>query len=81
VPEDWQCAIIFPLWKKKDNKKDCNTYRGISLLSHSGKLYASIIEKRIRYIVGHNLVMHSLVFVKAEDVQMIFLHYVGRVKK
>ena len=48
TPEDWQSAIIVPIWKNKGNKRDCNTYRGISLLSHAGKMYAKILEQRIR---------------------------------
>jgi len=48
VPEDWQKAIVVPIWKKKGNKRDCGTYRGISLLSHAGKMYAKILEKRLR---------------------------------
>lgn len=26
VPEDWQNAIVVPIWKKKGSKKDCSTY-------------------------------------------------------
>ena len=48
VPEDWQNAIVVPIWKKKGNKRDCSTYRGISLLSHTGKIYAKILEQRTR---------------------------------
>ena len=40
VPEDWQKAVVVPIWKNKGNKKDFETYRGISLLSHVGKMYA-----------------------------------------
>ncbi|KAL8561120.1 hypothetical protein ACOMHN_033703 [Nucella lapillus] len=47
VPEDWQNAIVVPIWKK-GGKKDCSTYRGISLLSHVGKMYAKILEQRTR---------------------------------
>ena len=46
VPEDWQKAIVVPIWKKKGSKKDCSSYRGISLLSHVGKMYAKILEQR-----------------------------------
>jgi hypothetical protein len=50
VPLDWQRAVIIPLWKNKGNKRDCETYRGISLLSQAGKMFAKIIESRIRPI-------------------------------
>lgn len=50
VPLEWSSAIIAPI-HKKGSAKDCNNYRGISLLSIVGKLYASIIERRVREIV------------------------------
>ena len=49
-PADWGKAIIVPIHKKKD-KRDCNNYRGISLLSLPGKVYTSILRQRLkRYI-------------------------------
>lgn len=50
VPLDWQSAIISPI-HKEGCRKNCNNYRGISPLSVAGKLYASIIEKRVRACV------------------------------
>ncbi len=47
TPKDWQRSVISPIYKKGD-KQDCGNYRGISLLSHVGKLYERIIERRIR---------------------------------
>lgn len=44
---DWQTEIITPIYKRAD-KKDCGNYRGITLLRISGKLYARILEGRIR---------------------------------
>ena len=41
-PEDWGKAIITPIYKKKD-KLDCGNYRGISLLSHTGKVMTIIL--------------------------------------
>ena len=35
---------------KKGSKLQCKNYRGISLLSIPGKVYAKILEKRIRHI-------------------------------
>jgi hypothetical protein len=47
IPEDWSKAVIVPIYKKKD-KTVCDNYRGISLLCHAEKLFASIILQRIR---------------------------------
>ena len=49
VPDDWQRAVTVPIWKKKGSKRDCGMYRGISLLSHVGKMYAKVLEHRTRY--------------------------------
>jgi hypothetical protein len=47
VPKDWQEGIIIPLPKKGD-LKDCNNWRGITLLSVPGKVMASILLDRIK---------------------------------
>ena len=47
IPTDWSRAIIVPIFKKMD-KTVCDNYRGISLLCHAEKLFASIILQRIR---------------------------------
>ena len=43
VPENWGSAVIFPLYKGKGERTKCKNYRGISLLSVVGKLYAGIL--------------------------------------
>ena len=48
VPADWRSACIVPLYKGKGDKAVCSNYRGISLLSVVGKVYAKIIIERIR---------------------------------
>ena len=63
VPENWQKAIVVPIWKK-GSKKDCSTYRGISLLSHVGKMYAKILEQRTRAKIEHLLGEVQFVFRK-----------------
>lgn len=54
VPADWKIAIIVPIHKKGDIK-DCNNYRGISLLSVVSKLYERILESRLRDIIEPKL--------------------------
>ena len=42
IPTDWKRALV-PLWKGKGNHQDCNNYRGVTLLSVLGKVFARII--------------------------------------
>ena len=44
-PESWKKAIIVPL-HKKGSKSDPKNYRGISLLSISGKVFLSVLRHR-----------------------------------
>ena len=46
VPQDWRNGLIVPLFKEGD-REVANNYRGITLLSIVGKLFASILEKRL----------------------------------
>ena len=46
LPTEWTRGIIFPIYKDGD-KKDTNNYRGITLLSIVGKVYAQVINYRL----------------------------------
>jgi hypothetical protein len=46
IPKDWARGLIFPLFKDGDNRVPDN-YRGITLLSVVGKIYASVLNKRV----------------------------------
>ena len=46
LPSDWTASEIVPLFKKGD-KTERNNYRPISLLSHSYKIIAKILQKRL----------------------------------
>lgn len=54
VPEHWSKGVIVPLFKK-GNRKRCENYRGITLLSHGLKLMEKIIEKRLRIYIEPQL--------------------------
>ena len=46
VPSDWRKGLIVPIFKEGD-KEVASNYRGITLLSIVGKLFATIVEKRL----------------------------------
>lgn len=50
TPQEWQIGVVAPIFKKGD-KAECSNYRGISLLSLPAKLYAKILEVKVRAIV------------------------------
>ena len=47
MPDDFHDALIVSLYKKKGSKSDCGNYRGISLLSVTGKIFARVILNRL----------------------------------
>lgn len=49
IPEEWNESVVVPIYKK-GNRKDCNNYRGISLLNSAYKIYAKIITNRLNTI-------------------------------
>jgi sorting nexin-29 len=46
VPSDWRNGLIVPLHKEGDRDRATN-YRGITLLSIIGKIFAGILERRL----------------------------------
>ena len=54
TPRDWQTGVIIPIFKKGDRQK-CTNYRGISLLSLPGKVYAKCLERKCQEIVESKL--------------------------
>ena len=52
--KDWQIGIICPIYKKGESQQ-CTSYRGIILGSKTAKMYARILEGRLRNEVEHIL--------------------------
>ena len=46
--DDWKRGIILPFYKGKGPRTDCRNYRGITLLSVPGKVYAHILLSRVK---------------------------------
>ncbi|XP_063590147.1 uncharacterized protein LOC134767028 [Penaeus indicus] len=49
-PADMKNATIVTLYKQKGDKGDCNNYRGISLMSVTGKTFARVLLPRLQKI-------------------------------
>nr|XP_049705654.1 transposon TX1 uncharacterized 149 kDa protein [Helicoverpa armigera] len=52
VLQDMRDADIITLYKGKGDRGDCNNYRGISLLSVTGKAFAKVILKKIETLAA-----------------------------
>ena len=48
VPQDTRDSKIITLYTNKGERNDCNNYRGISLLSIVGKVFARVILMRLQ---------------------------------
>ena len=55
IPTEWKQGLVVPLWKGKGDRQDCNNYRGVTLLSVPGKLFARIILDWVR----HHMLEHQ----------------------
>ena len=48
IPTDWKRGLIVPIWKGKGDARECSNYRGVTLLSVPGKVFARVLLNRIR---------------------------------
>ena len=67
-PEEWCIGLVVPLRKRKGNKKDKNTWRGITLLSVGSKLPARMVATRLRSWYDGHLGLHQFGFRKGKGV-------------
>ena len=85
VPQQWKDATIKFLHKKKD-RSDCNNYRGISLVAHSGKVLRKMVASRLSNYCERILPEEQGGFRPARStIDMLFvmrrLQELGRVRK
>ena len=52
IPQDMRDANIVTLYKNKGDRSDCNKYRGISLLSIVGKVFARVALARLQALAS-----------------------------
>ena len=48
-------GVLVPVFKKKGDVRNCNTYGGVKLLEHAMKLIERVRERRIQESVNVNL--------------------------
>ena len=58
VPQAWKDANIITMYKKRD-RTECGSYRGISLLSAAGKIFARILLNRLSSHITPEVVPES----------------------
>ncbi len=61
-----------PLYKGNGKRKECNNYRGISLLSVPGKIYGRILNERMMKITDMSVGDEQGGFGKVGDVKIRF---------
>ena len=73
VPQDWIDAILVPIPKKGD-LKNCDNWRGISLLDVVGKVVARILQERLQELAEEELPESQCGFRKSRScTDMIFV--------
>src|SRR6218665_847633 len=51
IPEDWAKSTLVQIYQIKVDPQDCKNYRGISLQSLPGKVFAKLIPNRMKQYV------------------------------
>jgi len=63
VPDEWCQWIVIPLYKGKGSRSECSNYRGITLLSAPGKVFAllllacikpTLLSQQSGFMLGHS---------------------------
>ena len=48
MPEEWRESILIQIFKNNGDVQSCSSYRGITLISHTMKLWERVVERRLR---------------------------------
>jgi hypothetical protein len=72
MPDEWRRSILVTIFKNKVDAQSCTNYRGIKLMSHTMKLWNSIIEHHLRGVT--NVTENQFGFVLGRSIiEVIFL--------
>ena len=59
IPQEWKCALIFPILKPAKDPTDPESRRPISVLSNIGKLMEKVLYNRLNYFIERNNLLSS----------------------
>ena len=59
TPQEWLIGKIIPLDKGKGDIKQAGNYRGIILLSCLGKIFTSMLNRRLTKFLDQNNILHE----------------------
>ena len=51
MPVEWALSIVFPIFKGKDDIRNCRCYRAVKLLEHGMKVVERVLVKGLHRIV------------------------------
>ena len=54
LPQDWKRSVFIPI-PKKDDAKECSSYRTIVLISHASKVMLKILQARLQHYMNREL--------------------------
>jgi len=74
LPDDFRDTNIITLYKNKGDRRDCNNYRGISLLCIAGKVFARLLLLRVHQIADRILPESQCGFRPLEIHQTWYFH-------
>ena len=75
VPQAWKNASIVTIYKKCD-RTDCRIYRGISLLSIAGQIFAKILLNRLStHIILEVVLEPSIIIITATNGRFIIFYW------
>ena len=46
-PDEWQTSVLIPIFKGKEDVRNCITYRGVKLLGNAMTTVERVLERRI----------------------------------
>ena len=52
MPDEWQTSVLVPIFKGKEDVRNCNTNKGVKLLEPAMKIVERMLERRIPELVN-----------------------------